>query len=149
MHKLPEHDRVLFEPKKTPAFRIYAVVADKSTAQVVVHNAGNGVVSIDKNQELGRFQSMNPDVRVYTVDVAAQPAASDLALVTKDHDEKHLLLSEQVIREETAAVHPETNEDCFDSGDASERRQIEGLLREYSQVFADKGFARVPGCASR
>ncbi|KAG5950253.1 hypothetical protein E4U58_001732, partial [Claviceps cyperi] len=83
-----------------------------------VHNAGNGIVSVGKNQELGRsrFRSMSPDARVYTVDVAAQPAASDLALVTKDLDEKHLLLS----------------------------GQIENLLREYSQVFVDKGFARVP-----
>ncbi|KAG6079909.1 hypothetical protein E4U15_003555 [Claviceps sp. LM218 group G6] len=88
---------------------------------------------------------MNPDARVYTVDVAAQPAASDLALVTEDHDEKHLLLSEQVIREETATVHPETNENFFDSGDGSERRQIEDLLQEYSQVFEDKSFARVTG----
>ncbi|KAG6117931.1 hypothetical protein E4U13_000687 [Claviceps humidiphila] len=112
-HKLPEYDRVLFEPKNTPALGIYAVMADKFTAQ-----------------EVGRFRSTNLDARVYTVDVAAQPAASDLALVTEDHDEKHLLPSEQVIREEVATVHPETNENFFDSGDASERRPIEDLQRD-------------------
>lgn len=79
---------------------------------------------------MGRFRSTNLDARVYTVDVAAQPAASDLALVTEDHDEKHLLPSEQVIREEVATVHPETNENFFDSGDASERRPIEDLQRD-------------------
>ncbi|CCE29340.1 uncharacterized protein CPUR_03033 [Claviceps purpurea 20.1] len=75
---------------------------------------------------------------VYAVVVADQPSASDLALVTEDHAEKHLVLSDQMIQEENTTVHPETKVNYFDSGDAEERRHVELLLQDYSQVFVGK-----------
>ncbi|KAG6202932.1 hypothetical protein E4U35_004789 [Claviceps purpurea] len=135
---MPTHDRVLFEPKKTTAPGIYTAVADDATGHVVVHNPGTQVVAIQQNQQLGRFRSMDPDAMVYAVDVADQPSASDLALVTEDHAEKHLVLSDQMIQEENTTVHPETKVNYFDSGDAEERCHVELLLQDYSQVIVGK-----------
>ncbi|KAG6292488.1 hypothetical protein E4U09_003407 [Claviceps aff. purpurea] len=103
-HNLPTHDRVLLEPKKTTALGIYTALTDDATGHVVVHNPGTRVVAIQQNQQVGRFRSMDPEAMVYAVDVAEQPSASDLALVTEDHEEKHLLLSDQVIQEENTTI---------------------------------------------
>ncbi|KAG6299529.1 hypothetical protein E4U45_004456 [Claviceps purpurea] len=57
--------------------------------------------------------------------------------------------NQQVIQEENTTIRSTPGDETqlhryYDSGDAEERRQLEQMLREYSQVFVDKGFARVP-----
>ncbi|KAG5967810.1 hypothetical protein E4U58_002109 [Claviceps cyperi] len=60
-----------------------------------------------RRQELGRFKSLNPLARVGELEKAWQPAASELAIVTKYHDEKHLLVSTQVLQEQNTTAHVE------------------------------------------
>ncbi|KAG5951538.1 hypothetical protein E4U57_006831, partial [Claviceps arundinis] len=88
-HKLSRGERVIFEPKATPGLGVYAAVANADTQQVIVRNRGEKPNVVRRRQELGRFKSLNPLARVGELEKAWQSAASELAIVTEDHDEKH------------------------------------------------------------